>query len=211
MIIRTIIWLVRYYINSSHNSYLSGKQFGGKSSVEMYRSVNAKDYNLFNVDWLIDGLIGGLIDGLIDGSMDWLIDWWLVDWPGNSCLPGAGVWSLIVGTEMQKLTLSRLSPTVGNLNYHTWWPEFDHHTQTHIYSIQSDTENYFISYSIQAKQCARTSCSRMWFMRSATVPLPPGLEHICANAKVCGCCQSSCSTQYMAIVSISFIKQLLYT
>ena len=29
--------LCKYYVNSSHNTYLSGKQFGGKSNVEMYR------------------------------------------------------------------------------------------------------------------------------------------------------------------------------
>lgn len=42
--------LAHYFISSSHNTYLTGRQFGGKSSVEMYRQVLLAGCRLEAVD-----------------------------------------------------------------------------------------------------------------------------------------------------------------
>ena len=43
--------LAHYFISSSHNTYLTGRQFGGKSSVEMYRQVLLSGCRYTSVSW----------------------------------------------------------------------------------------------------------------------------------------------------------------
>ncbi len=45
--------LAHYFISSSHNTYLTGRQFGGKSSVEMYRQVLLSGCRYTCVSWSV--------------------------------------------------------------------------------------------------------------------------------------------------------------
>lgn len=45
--------LAHYFISSSHNTYLTGRQFGGKSSVEMYRQVLLSGCRYVSVSWSV--------------------------------------------------------------------------------------------------------------------------------------------------------------
>lgn len=49
--------LAHYFISSSHNTYLTGRQFGGKSSVEMYRQVLLSGCRYFLCFLMLNGII----------------------------------------------------------------------------------------------------------------------------------------------------------
>ena len=45
--------LSQYYIATSHNTYLSGHQLKGQSSVELYREVKILNSSLFSIEFYL--------------------------------------------------------------------------------------------------------------------------------------------------------------